>query len=156
MAGSSRSLGLQSKLGAMLDSAADVVTLISAMIGIAVFHPEVLREHAVGCGAVLGGWIVVSLLAFLRYGRRRELSYRCARRASAMTRLLSRGVVPVGIRRSAFLPCARDEPSSASVEELGLLWFPPQCDVRVAVRVLREAGPAGDQRSVNGSPTQPD
>jgi phosphatidylglycerophosphate synthase len=64
-----RALGLQSRVGAMLDSAADVTTLASAACGIGVFHAEVVGEHMVGCALVLGGWASVCGLALARYGR---------------------------------------------------------------------------------------
>jgi CDP-diacylglycerol--glycerol-3-phosphate 3-phosphatidyltransferase len=64
-----RALKVQSPRGAKLDSIGDVLMLASAAYGIAVFHPQVYLEHAAGCGIVLGGWILVGGLAFLRYGR---------------------------------------------------------------------------------------
>jgi CDP-diacylglycerol--glycerol-3-phosphate 3-phosphatidyltransferase len=152
-----RSLGLQSKLGAMLDSAADVVTLISATIGIAVFHPEVLREHAVGCGAVLGGWIVISLLAFLRYGRLSSFHTYASKAAGYALGFFLAALFLWGFVAPLFY-LALVMSLSASVEELALLWFLPQwrADVRGLWWILREAGSAEDQRSANGSPTQPD
>jgi len=63
-----RRFKLQSRLGAMLDSAADVTTLLSAAFGIAVFHPAVWREHELAIELVLGGWIIECALALLRYG----------------------------------------------------------------------------------------
>jgi len=64
-----RRFELQSRTGAMLDSAADVVTLLSAAAGIAVFHPAVWREHIVAIGCVLAAWIVECLCALMRYRR---------------------------------------------------------------------------------------
>jgi len=152
-----RSLGLQSKLGAMLDSAADVVTLISATVGIAAFHPEVLQEHAVGCLALLGGWTVVSVLAFLRYGRLSSFHTYASKAAGYALGFFLAALFLWGLVTPLFY-VALVVSLSASAEELALLWFLPQwrADVRGLWWVMREAGPAGDQRSVNGSPTQPD
>ena len=152
-----RALGLQSKFGAMLDSAADVVTLISASVGIAAFHPEVFREHSVGCAAVLGGWILVSVLAFLRY-RRLSSFYTYASKTAGyalgffLAALFLWGfVAPLFDIAVALSVCA-------SAEELALLWYLPQwrADVRGLWWVLREPRSTGDQRSLSESPTQPD
>lgn len=152
-----RSFGLQSKVGAMLDSAADVATLLSATVGIAVFHPGVLHEHDVGCAAVLGGWIVVSLLALLRYGRLSSFHTYASKAAGYALGLFLVALFLSGFAAPIFY-LALVISLSASVEELALLWFLPQwrADVRGLWWVLREARPAGDQRSGNGSPTQPD
>lgn len=64
-----RRLQLQSRVGAMLDSAGDVVTLICAAAGIVAFHVQVWHEHSVAIGAVLGGWLAVCAVALLRYRR---------------------------------------------------------------------------------------
>jgi len=64
-----RALHVRSALGATLDSAGDVTTLVSAACGIAVFHPEVYADHALSCWLVLGGWALVCIAALVRYGR---------------------------------------------------------------------------------------
>jgi CDP-diacylglycerol--glycerol-3-phosphate 3-phosphatidyltransferase len=135
-----RVLRLQSKFGAMLDSAADVMTLVSASIGIAAFHPEVFREHAPGCAAVLGGWVLVAALAFLRY-RRLSSFHTYASKAAGyalgffLAALFLWGfVAPLFDAAVALSVCA-------SVEELALLWYLPQwrSDVRGLWWVLRES-----------------
>ena len=64
-----RLYGLESRVGAMLDSVADTLLLLVSVYGVWTFHPEVLREHAVLCGAAVGLWLLEDLVALLRYRR---------------------------------------------------------------------------------------
>lgn len=64
-----RAFHLESRLGAMLDSVADMGLMFVALYGVWVFHPEVLREHAWLCGTAVSLWLVEDLAALLRYGR---------------------------------------------------------------------------------------
>ena len=64
-----RAFGLESKLGAALDSVADSLMLFVSVYGIWVFHPEVIREHEWLCGIAVGLWALEDLLALARYGR---------------------------------------------------------------------------------------
>lgn len=64
-----RAFGLESKLGATLDSVADSLLMFVAVYGIWVFHPEVIREHAWLCGAAVGLWALEDVVALARYGR---------------------------------------------------------------------------------------
>ena len=64
-----RTFRLQSKLGALLDSVADTLLLFAALFGIWVFHPDVVREHAVVGLALVGAWVTENVAALLRYGR---------------------------------------------------------------------------------------
>ncbi|HEY2394650.1 MAG TPA: CDP-alcohol phosphatidyltransferase family protein [Rudaea sp.] len=152
-----RRFGLQSRVGAMLDSAADAMTLLSATAGIAAFHPEVFREHGTGIGLVVGGWILVSVFALLRY-RRLSSFHTYASKAAGyalgffLAALFLYGFVTVLFFAALLLSIC------ASVEELALLWHLPvwQADVRGLRWVLRERRSAAAQRSDSGSPTQPD
>lgn len=58
-----------SKLGALLDSTADSLLLLSAGYGALVFHPEVVREHWLAVALLLGFWVFENLAALARYGR---------------------------------------------------------------------------------------
>lgn len=60
---------LQSKLGALLDSIADVLLLIAAFCGVWVFHPELVERHWLAGALLLGTWFAESVAALLRYGR---------------------------------------------------------------------------------------
>jgi len=64
-----RLFGLESRLGAVLDSVADTGLMFVSVYGIWVFYPEVLREHAWLCGSAVGLWLLEDLLALARYGR---------------------------------------------------------------------------------------
>jgi CDP-diacylglycerol--glycerol-3-phosphate 3-phosphatidyltransferase len=141
----------------MLDSAADAMTLLSATAGIAVFHPELFREHGTGIGLVVGGWILVSILALLRY-RRLSSFHTYASKAAGyalgffLAALFLYGFVIVLFYAAVLLSVG------ATVEELALLWYLPawRADVRGLHWVLREQKSVRNQRSGNGSPTQPD
>jgi CDP-diacylglycerol--glycerol-3-phosphate 3-phosphatidyltransferase len=152
-----RAFGLQSKLGALLDSAADVVTLVSASVGIAVFHPEVFRDHRAGCAIVLGGWFAVSVFALLRYRRLSSFHTYASKAAGYALGLFLGGLFLTGFVAALFYPAVVLS-VIASAEELMLLWYLPQwrSDVRGIWWVRRERFPAESQRSANGSPTQPD
>jgi cardiolipin synthase len=64
-----RMFRLQSKLGALLDSVADTLVLFTSVYGIGVFHPDVLRGHAVAAAILLGAWLLENVAALVRYGR---------------------------------------------------------------------------------------
>ena len=133
-----RALKLQSKLGAMLDSAADVVTLVCAALGIGVFHPQVFEQHLAGCAAVIGGWSVVCVVALLRY---RKLSsfhtYTSKAAGYALGFFLAALFVFDFSALLFYLAVGLSVISSA--EELALLWQVPswQSDVRGLWWVLR-------------------
>jgi phosphatidylglycerophosphate synthase len=64
-----RSLDLQSKLGALLDSIADTLLLLVSIYGIWVFHRDVLASNTALCTIVVGLWVLENIVALLRYGR---------------------------------------------------------------------------------------
>lgn len=133
-----RALALQSKVGAMLDSAADVTTLASAAYGIRVFHPDVLREHALGCALVLGGWALVCVIALLRYARLSSFHTYVSKAAGyALGFFLA--VLFVREFSAPLFYAAVTLSVVGSVEELALLWYLPawQSDVRGLWWVLR-------------------
>jgi len=136
-----RAFALQSRLGAMLDSAADVATLIAATVGIAVFHPQVLHDHAPGCVAVLAGWLVVAALALLRYRRLSSFHTYASKLAgyalgTFLVLLFVAGFEPAMFHVAVALSVL------ASIEELVLLRCLPtwRSDVRGLWWVLRERG----------------
>lgn len=134
-----RAFGLQSRLGAMLDSMADVTTLASAACGISVFHAEVFREHVVGCALVLGGWAIVCGIALLRYGRLSSFHTYASKAAG-----YALGIFLVALFLSGFFAplfyAAVTLSVISSVEELVLLWRLPawRSDVRGLWWVARE------------------
>ena len=64
-----RALGLQSKLGALLDSIGDALLLFTSVFGVWVFHPDVVTEHRAWCYTLIFAWLAEAALAFVRYGR---------------------------------------------------------------------------------------
>lgn len=64
-----RMFHLQSKLGALLDSIGDASLLFACAYGIWLFHPELVQEHRVAGGVLIGAWLIEMLAALLRYGR---------------------------------------------------------------------------------------
>jgi len=60
---------LQSPLGAMLDSTADLLLLFAAFYGAWVFYPGVVADHAVAGALLIGAWLVQMASALWRYGR---------------------------------------------------------------------------------------
>jgi CDP-diacylglycerol--glycerol-3-phosphate 3-phosphatidyltransferase len=64
-----RKFDLSSKLGALLDSIADTLLLLVSIVGIWVFHRDVITSHAMLCATVIGLWVLENIVALLRYGR---------------------------------------------------------------------------------------
>jgi CDP-diacylglycerol--glycerol-3-phosphate 3-phosphatidyltransferase len=64
-----RGLGVQTKLGARLDSLGDSLVWYAGLAGLVAFQREVLTAHAALFGAVIVCWILESVLAWLRYRR---------------------------------------------------------------------------------------
>jgi phosphatidylglycerophosphate synthase len=64
-----RALRLTSKLGAFLDSLADVATMFVAVLGILVFQQPFVAEHYAGLSLVVGFYIAEVVASLWRYGR---------------------------------------------------------------------------------------
>lgn len=134
-----RRFGVQSALGASLDSAADVVMLICAAAGVAAFHRDVWHEHAVAIGSVLTGWGVVCAFALLRYRRLSSFHTYASKLAG-----YALGFFIISLFAFEFVPWlfywAIVLSVAASAEELLLLWQLPlwRADVRGLYWVLRE------------------
>ena len=126
-----RRFHLQSRLGAMLDSAADVTTLIAAAFGIAVFHPEVWHQHFLGIGAVLGAWLIECTLALIRYGRLSSFHTYAAKAAGYALGFFIAALFAFGFLAWLFYAAVALSVLS-TLEELALLWKLPQwrADVR--------------------------
>ena len=59
----------QSALGALLDSVGDMLLLVSALVGMWTFHPEVFLDHWPALSLFLGAGLLEYLVALARYGR---------------------------------------------------------------------------------------
>lgn len=134
-----RRFQLQSPLGAMLDSAGDVTTLIAAAVGIAVFHADVWQQHHVAIGLVMGGWLVTCMLALIRYGRLSSFHTYASKAAGYalgffVSALFAIAFVPLLFYTAVTLSLI------SSFEELLLLWHLPdwRADVKGLWWVTRE------------------
>lgn len=135
-----RRFQLQSPLGAMLDSAGDVTTLIAAAVGIAVFHADVWQQHIVGIGLVLGGWLIECTFALIRYGRLSSFHTYASKAAGYALGIFVAALFAIGFVPGLFYVAVTLSLVS-TLEELLLLWRLPtwRADVRGVWWVSREA-----------------
>lgn len=133
-----RHLDAQSRVGTMLDSVADVATLVCAAVGIAAFHASVWHEHAVAIGAVLGGWLVVCTLALLRYRRLSSFHTYASKAAGYGLGFYVAAQFAIGFVPWLFY-CAVALSLISTAEELALLWRLPvwRANVRGLYWVLK-------------------
>jgi len=134
-----RRLQLQSQLGAMLDSAGDLTTLLAAATGIAVFHVDVWHQHFVAICLVLGGLFVECAFALQRYGRLSSFHTYASKAAGYALGFFIAALFAFGFMPWLFYAAAALSLIS-TVEELLLLWRLPvwRADVRGLWWVLRE------------------
>ena len=134
-----RVFGLESRLGAMLDSVADSALLCVAVYGVWVFHPEVLREHAWLCGTAVGLWVLEDVAALLRYRRLSSFHTWSSKVVANLLGLFVGWLFVLGFE-PWLLYVAAGASIVASLEELLLLCLLPQwrADVRGAWWVWRE------------------
>jgi CDP-diacylglycerol--glycerol-3-phosphate 3-phosphatidyltransferase len=64
-----RRLGCTSALGALLDSAGDLVLFCAAAGGVVMLHPELVLAHRLESAALVALWLSEPLVALARYGR---------------------------------------------------------------------------------------
>ena len=126
-----RRFHLQSRLGAMLDSVADVTTLLAAAFGIVVFHNAVWQQHFVAISLVLGAWLIECTLALLRYGQLSSFHTYASKAAGYALGLFVAALFTFGFVAGLFYAAVASSVLS-TVEELVLLWKLPQwrADVR--------------------------
>ncbi|NIP15201.1 MAG: hypothetical protein GWM88_10970 [Pseudomonadales bacterium] len=79
-----RSFGWVSRLGAMLDSVADIAMTLATLYGIWIFHHEVFTSHGWLIWLVLALWIAVNGIALARYGRPASFHSRLAQVGMAL------------------------------------------------------------------------
>jgi CDP-diacylglycerol--glycerol-3-phosphate 3-phosphatidyltransferase len=119
-----RILRLSSTLGAMLDSTADVITMIVAAYGASVFHPEMFREHWLACSLLLGGWAIECAASLVRYGRLSSFHTYASKATGYLLGFFIAGLFLFGYLPWLFYPAITLSVLS-SVEELLLLWWLP-------------------------------
>jgi CDP-diacylglycerol--glycerol-3-phosphate 3-phosphatidyltransferase len=133
-----RRFDLQSHVGAMLDSAADVTTLIAAAFGLVIFHNDVWQQHFVAIGLVLGAWLIECALALLRYGKLSSFHTYASKAAGYALGFFIATLFTFGFVAWLFYAAVALSVLS-TFEELALLWKLPQwrADVRGLWWVLR-------------------
>jgi CDP-diacylglycerol--glycerol-3-phosphate 3-phosphatidyltransferase len=67
--GIARTFQLTSQLGALLDSLADVATMLQALLGVFIFQERFVAEHATGLLIVMGLYLSEIIASLWRYGR---------------------------------------------------------------------------------------
>ena len=134
-----RAFGLESKLGATLDSVADSLMLFVSVYGIWVFHPEVIREHAWLCGTAVGLWALEDVLALARYGRLSSFHTYLSKVVANLLGFFIGWLFLFGFE-PWMLYLAAGTSIVASLEELALLRVLPEwrADVRGLWWILRE------------------
>ena len=134
-----RAFGLESKLGATLDSVADSLMLFVSVYGIWVFHPEVIRKHAWLCGVAVGLWALEDVLALARYGRLSSFHTYLSKVVANLLGFFIGWLFLFGFE-PWMLYLAAGTSIVASLEELALLRVLPEwrADVRGLWWVLRE------------------
>jgi phosphatidylglycerophosphate synthase len=134
-----RTFHLQSKLGALLDSIADTLLLFAALFGIWVFHPDIVREHAVVGLVFVVAWVTENVAALLRYGRLSSFHTYTSKAAGYLLGIFI-GVLFVFGFQPWLLYLAVGVSVLGNLEELALLALLPEwrADVRGLWWVLRE------------------
>jgi len=136
---------LQSKLGALLDSIADLLLLLTSFYGVWVFHPELIRQHWLAGAVLIGAWLVECVAALVRYGKLSSFHTYVSKVAGYLLGIFV-GVLFVFGFQPWLLYLAVAVSVLGNLEELVLLALLPEWrgDVRGLAWVLRErrGGPA--------------
>ncbi len=134
-----RRYGLTSKLGALLDSVADLLLFFVTCFGVWKFFPQLVKAHALILGLLVGIWATELGIAMLRY-RRPSSFHTYASKLAAYLLAISVVVLFVWNRPTPLIPVAVVMSIAANLEELLILWRLPtwQSDVRGIYWVMRE------------------
>ena len=134
-----RGFGLQSRLGARLDTVGDSLIWYAALAGLVAFQRDVLVMHAGLIGVVVCFWILESVLAWLRY-RRLSSFHTYLSKAAGVLLSVWIGVLFVLGHQPWLLGVAAALSILANLEEMLLIGLLPQwrSDVKGAWWVLRD------------------
>jgi len=119
-----RRFGLESEVGARLDSLADGLLFFGAVLGVWTFHREVITAHTPACVLMIGAWALESLVALLRYGRLSSF-HTCASKAAGYLMALFIGTLFAWRFIPALFYLAVALSVTANAEELVLIWRLP-------------------------------
>lgn len=117
-----RRFGWVSRLGAVLDSAADILLILVTLFAVSRFYPLVFRDHAPILWAVVGVWTVVHVVALVRYGRTASFHTRLARIGIALFALFVAVLFSYGFVGWLYYLCGATC-LVAGVENLLMLWL---------------------------------
>jgi CDP-diacylglycerol--glycerol-3-phosphate 3-phosphatidyltransferase len=137
-----RGLGLQSKLGARLDSLGDSLVWCGGLAGLIAFQRDVLAAHRWLIGTVVAGWMLENVLAWLRYRRLSSFHTVLSKTAGVLLSVYI-GVLFLFGHWNWLLWLAATASLLANAEELWLLALLPQwrVDVKGVWWLWREANP---------------
>ncbi len=135
-----RACGLQSRLGARLDSLGDSLVWWAGLVGLLAFQRDVLAANRWLIGAVVAGWLCENVLAWQRYGRLSSFHTVLSKVAGVLLSVYIGALFLFG-HWDALLWLAATASLMASVEELWLLALLPEwrADVKGVWWLRREA-----------------
>jgi phosphatidylglycerophosphate synthase len=120
-----RALGVQSRLGARLDSLGDSLVWTAGLAGLLAFQHAVLLEYRWLVGTAVAFWLLENLLAWLRYGRLSSYHTRLSKVAGVLLGICIAVLFVFGLQ-PWLLWIAVLSSICASIEELWLLALLPQ------------------------------
>ncbi len=145
-----RSFGLQSRLGARLDSLGDSLVWYAGLAGLFAFQRDVLAAHRWLFGAVVAVWMLENVLAWQRYHRLSSFHTVLSKIAGVLLSIYIGALFLFG-HWSWLLWLAASASLLASAEELWLLALLPQW--RADVRGVWWLRPVRISRRPHGWPT---
>lgn len=119
-----RSLGVQSRLGARLDSLGDSLIWAAGLAGLLAFHRDVLLAHRWLIGVAAACWVLENGLAWIRYGRLSSFHTHLSKVAGVLLGVYVVVLFVVG-QQDWLLYVAALTSVAASLEELWLLALLP-------------------------------
>lgn len=120
-----RAFGVQSRLGARLDSLGDSLLWGAALAGLVAFQRDVLIEYRWLVGAAVAAWVIENLLAWWRYGRLSSFHTRLSKLAGVLLGFCIAVLFVFGLQ-PWLLWLAALTSLCASLEEMWLLALLPQ------------------------------
>jgi phosphatidylglycerophosphate synthase len=120
-----RALGVQSRLGARLDSLGDSLVWTAGLAGLLAFQHAVLLEYRWLVGTAVAFWLLENLLAWLRYRRLSSYHTRLSKVAGVLLGICIAVLFVFGLQ-PWLLWIAVLSSICASIEELWLLALLPQ------------------------------
>jgi len=136
-----RTFHLTSKLGATLDSTADILTMLIGLLGVYVFQRPFVAEHSLAIYLVAGFYLAELGASLIRYGKVSSFHTLLDRIAAYMGGIFVMSLFLWGYHGWLFQMTVIAYIVSLS-EEMALIWLLPEwrSDVGGLLRVLRAKG----------------